>query len=32
MSQYGANGMALSGYSYEDILKYYYKNIEISTI
>lgn len=29
MSQYGAQGMALEGYSYEDILKHYYKNIEI---
>ena len=32
MSQYGANGMALDGYKYEDILKYFYKNIKISTI
>ena len=32
MSQYGANGMAKSGYNYQEILKYYYKNIEISTI
>lgn len=32
MSQYGANGMANDGYNYEDILKYYYKNIEISSI
>lgn len=29
MSQYGAQGMALEGYSYEDILKHYYKNVEI---
>lgn len=29
MSQYGANGMALLGYSYEEILKYYYQNVEI---
>ena len=32
MSQYGANGMANDGYNYEEILKYYYKNIEISSI
>ncbi len=32
MSQYGANGMANAGYSYEEILKYFYKNIEISSI
>lgn len=32
MSQYGANGMANAGYSYEEILKYYYKNTEISSI
>ena len=32
MSQYGANGMANAGYDYEKILKYYYKNIEISSI
>ena len=30
MSQSGAYGMALKGYSYEQILKYYYQNIEIS--
>ena len=29
MSQYGAEGMAREGYTYQDILKYYYKNIEI---
>ena len=29
MSQYGAQGMALEGYSYEKILKYYYTGIEI---
>lgn len=29
MSQYGAEGMAREGYNYQDILKYYYKNIEI---
>ena len=32
MSQYGANGMAKEGYSYSDILKYFYKNVEISSI
>ena len=30
MSQYGANEMAKEGYSYEDILKYYYTGVEIS--
>ena len=32
MSQYGANGMANNGYSFEEILKYYYKNVEIVSI
>ena len=32
MSQYGANGMAEEGYSYEEILNYFYKNIKIDTI
>ncbi len=32
MSQYGANNMAKQGYTYEEILKYYYKNIEIKPI
>jgi len=32
MSQYGANGMAKDGYKYEEILKYYYKNVKISSI
>jgi stage II sporulation protein D len=32
MSQYGAEGMAREGYTYKDILKYYYKNIEIKKI
>ncbi|MBP3039912.1 stage II sporulation protein D [Bacillaceae bacterium Marseille-Q3522] len=32
MSQYGANGMAQEGKSYQDIVKYYYKGIEITTI
>lgn len=29
MSQYGANYLASIGYTYKDILKYYYKNTEI---
>ena len=29
MSQYGANGMASSGYSYDRILKYYYTGVEL---
>lgn len=29
MSQYGAEGMARDGYSYEKILKYYYSGVEI---
>ncbi len=32
MSQYGANGMASEGYTYEDILKYYYQKTEIKNI
>ncbi len=32
MSQYGANAMAKEGYTYEEILKYYYQNIEIDSI
>jgi len=32
MSQYGANGMAKENYNYKEILKYYYQNIEITTI
>lgn len=30
MSQYGANGMATEGKTYEDIVKHYYKGVEIS--
>ena len=30
MSQYGAEAMALNGYSYKEILTHYYKNIQIS--
>lgn len=29
MSQYGANSMAHLGYTYDEIVKYYYKNVEI---
>lgn len=29
VSQYGANGMANLGYNYEDIIKYYYKEVEL---
>lgn len=29
MSQYGAQAMALQGYKYDDILKYYYTGVEI---
>lgn len=29
MSQYGAQGMAIKGYNYQDILKHYYTDIEI---
>ena len=32
MSQYGANGMAIEGYNYKDILKHYYTNVEIKKI
>lgn len=32
MSQYGANEMAKLGHNYEEILKYYYQNIELKTI
>ena len=32
MSQYGANYMAKKGYTYEEILKYYYKDINIDSI
>ena len=29
MSQYGANGMAKEGYTYQEILNYYYNDISI---
>lgn len=32
MSQYGANGMAKEGKNYEEIVKYYYKDIEINRL
>lgn len=32
MSQYGANGMARENYTYDEILKYYYQDIEIEEI
>ena len=32
MCQYGANGMAKEGRKYEDILKYYYKGVELKNI
>ena len=32
MSQYGANNMAKLGFTYEEILKYYYQDIEIDSI
>lgn len=32
MSQYGANGMAKEGKNYEEIVKYYYKDINISSV
>lgn len=32
MSQYGAQAMALEGYKYDEILKYYYQGVEIKKI
>lgn len=32
LSQYGANQLALEGYSYIDILKHYYKGVEVISI
>ena len=32
MSQYGAEGMARAGYKYDEIIKYYYKDVEIKKI
>ena len=31
MSQYGAQGMALAGYTYDEILHHYYTDVEIKT-
>ena len=31
LSQYGANGMAKEGYNYENIIHYYYQNVQIKT-
>lgn len=32
MSQYGANGLAQENKTYEEILKYYYKNVDIKSV
>lgn len=32
MSQYGANGMAKEGNTYEEIIQHYYQDVEISTV
>ena len=32
MSQYGAEGMARAGYKYDEILKYYYKDVKLEKI
>ena len=32
MSQYGAQGMSKKGYNYEDILKHYYRNVNIKKL
>ncbi len=32
MSQYGANGMAKEGKNYQEILKYYYQNIDLTKL
>lgn len=32
MSQYGAQGMALQGYTYDQILQYYYQGIELKEV
>jgi stage II sporulation protein D len=32
MSQYGANELAKQGYTFEQIIKYYYQNVEITSI
>ncbi len=32
MSQFGANGMALEGQSYQDIIAHYYSGVEIESM
>ena len=32
MSQYGAHGMALHGYTFDEILKHYYQGVDIVSI
>ena len=32
MSQYGAEGMARAGYTYDEILKHYYTDVKIEKI
>ncbi len=32
MSQYGAQGMALEGYTYDEIIKHYYQGVEIENL
>ncbi|UOQ50261.1 stage II sporulation protein D [Gracilibacillus caseinilyticus] len=32
MSQYGANGMAKEGKTYEEIIEYYYQGVQVSTL
>ncbi|WP_242985896.1 stage II sporulation protein D [Oceanobacillus zhaokaii] len=32
MSQYGANGMAMEGKTYQEIIKHYYQGVEINTV
>lgn len=32
MSQEGAQGMALQGYTYDEILKHYYSGIQLSDV
>jgi stage II sporulation protein D len=32
MSQYGANGMAKAGATYEEILKHYYTGVELEKL
>lgn len=32
MSQYGANGLAMEGKNYKDIVHYYYQDVTISSV